>query len=147
MASIHLLGRRRHLGPVRERPKTITRFTRIHLRHPRGAFFCVRPAGRTYLKVKVLYSAGKGTGSGARSPAGRFRTGGITLLSRGSGPSKKSGLILHLYGFGQVGWRRHYVDRSIAVPRQDNARSQNEVYKHASRLFLSIEFVTALHGI
>src|SRR5476651_2013210 len=64
MASIHLLGRRRHLGPVRERPKTITRFTRIHFKAPSGAFFCVRPAGRICLKVKVLYSPGKGTGSG-----------------------------------------------------------------------------------
>ena len=25
-----------------------------------GAFFMVRPAGRTYLEVKVLYSPGKG---------------------------------------------------------------------------------------
>src|SRR5471032_2003164 len=34
MASIHLLRRRRHLGPVRDRTKTITRFTLRHLRVP-----------------------------------------------------------------------------------------------------------------
>ena len=39
MASIRLLRRRRHLGPVREKPKTITRFT---LRHPRVLFLCAR---------------------------------------------------------------------------------------------------------
>jgi hypothetical protein len=27
---------------------------------PSGGFFVVRPAGRTYLEVKVLYSPGKG---------------------------------------------------------------------------------------
>jgi hypothetical protein len=29
-------------------------------RESRGAFFLVRPTGRTYLEVKVLYSPGKG---------------------------------------------------------------------------------------
>jgi hypothetical protein len=29
---------------------------------PRAAFFMVRPAGRTYLEVEVLYPPGKGKG-------------------------------------------------------------------------------------